>query len=143
MAVVALISCTKRKLDYACRAKDLYSKSNLFRHSYRYATIITDKIYILSAKHGLVDENTIIEPYDETLMRKNVGEKEEWSRNVIKTLAAASNLDNDEYVILAGKVYYERLLPSLKNYRIPLEGVILFNRPAVLNDLILREQAAK
>ena len=139
MAVFALISCTKSKLDYACRAKDLYSKSNLFRHSYRYACTITDKIYILSAKHGLVDKNTIIEPYDETLLDKNAIEKEEWAKNVIESLAAVSALDNDEYLILAGKVYFEKLLPRIKNYRIPLEGVSLFNRPGVLKDLISKE----
>jgi hypothetical protein len=141
VSVVALISCTKSKLDYACSAEDLYSKSNLFRHSYRYAGTITDKIYIMSAKHGLVDKNTIIEPYDETLLDKNAKEKEEWAKNVIESLAVVSDLDNDEFLILAGKVYYEKLLPRLKNYRIPLEGVSLFNRPGVLKDLISKEQA--
>lgn len=140
MAVIALISCTKSKLGHACAAKELYSKSNLFRYSYRYAVIIADRIYILSAKHGLVDENAVIEPYDETMKVKNATEKEAWALNVVESLSAVSDLDNDEYVILAGKVYYEKLLPRLKNHSIPLEGVSLFKRPGALKDLIDNKQ---
>ena len=140
MAVVALISCTKSKMDFACTAKELYSKSNLFRHSYWYAGIIADKIYILSAKHGLVDENAVIEPYDETLLDKNVKEKETWAAKVIESLAEVTDLENDEYVILAGKAYYQKLLPRLRNVQLPLEGVSLFDRPGVLNDLINNRQ---
>ena len=142
MSIIALISCTKRKQGYACPAKELYSKSNLFRHSYRYAGTITDKIYILSAKHGLVDENTIIEPYDETLLDKSSKEKEEWAVKVAEALSAESDLDNDEYVILAGKIYYEKLLPKFKKYRLPLEGVSLFERPGVLKELLGKGQSA-
>ena len=140
MAVVALISCTKSKMDYACTAKELYSKSNLFRHSYRYAGIIADMIYILSARHGLVNENAVIEPYDETLLDKNAKEKEEWAAKVFESLAEVTDLENDEYVILAGKVYYQKLLPRLKNVQMPLEGVSLFDRPGVLTDLINDKQ---
>jgi len=50
-------------------------------------------------------------------------------------------LSNDEYVILAGKIYYEKLLPRLKNYSIPLKGVSLFNSPGFLKDLISKEQS--
>jgi hypothetical protein len=140
MAVIALISCTKSKLSHACAAKELYSKSNLFRHSYDYAELIADKIYVLSAKHGLVDENDVIEPYDETLLNKSAKEKEKWAMDVLKSLTTVSDLSNDQYVILAGKVYYEKLLPGLKNYRIPLEGVSLFGRPGVLKELTAGKQ---
>ncbi len=140
MAVIVMISCTKSKMDYACTAKELYSKSNLFRHSYRYAGTVADKIYILSARHGLVDVNAVIEPYDETLLDKNAKEKEEWVAKVIESLAEVTDLENDQYVILAGKVYYQKLLPRLKHYRLPLEGISLFDRPGVLNDLINDKQ---
>lgn len=140
MAVIALISCTKSKLDRICKAKELYSKSNNFRYAYRYAEIIADKIYILSAKHGLVDENAFLEPYDETLMGKKSPEKEAWAAKVVESLAAVSDLDNDRYVILAGKAYYEKLLPKLKNHSLPLKNVNLFDGIAVLKDLINKEQ---
>ena len=140
MAVVVLISCTKSKLDYACTAKELYSKSNLFRHSYRYASIIADKIYILSARHGLLDENAVVEPYDETLLDKNAEEKKIWAEKVIESLGNFTDLENDEFVILAGKVYYQNLLPRLRNVQLPLEGISLFDRPGALNDLINNRQ---
>jgi hypothetical protein len=142
VSVIALISCTKSKQNYACPAKELYSKSNLFRHAYQYAKIIGDRVYILSAIHGLLGENDYIEPYDETLLDKSAKEKEEWAARVAESLSAVSDLDNDEYVILAGKAYYEKLLPILKNYRLPLEGVSLFKRPNVLNELIGKVQPA-
>ena len=34
---IALISCTKLKKSYACRASELYSASTLFSRSYKYA----------------------------------------------------------------------------------------------------------
>ena len=52
--VVALIACASRKQDAPCRAAELYAPSTLFSLSYAYARTLTDRIYILSAKHGLV-----------------------------------------------------------------------------------------
>lgn len=65
---VELISCSKSKRSYKCKASELYSPSKLFSLSYQYAKTFADKIYILSAKYGLVEENEIIEPYEKNLM---------------------------------------------------------------------------
>ncbi len=57
---IALISCVKTKRNAASKAKDLYI-SSLFKMNYTYAQRTCDKIFILSAKHGLLDENQIID----------------------------------------------------------------------------------
>ncbi len=136
MKYIALISCTKSKMDYPCTARELYSKSNLFRHSINYADLVADEVYILSAKYGLVADDDVIEPYDETLLTQSAKVIDAWAGKVADRLAIVADLDKDCFIILAGKVYYDKLLFRLKNYRLPLEGVSLFNRPGVLEELV-------
>jgi len=52
----------------------------------------------------LVDENEILEPYNETLKDKGVNERRAWAESVIKELQTVSDLTRDEFVVLAGKV---------------------------------------
>lgn len=57
---IALISCSKMKKTYPCPAHELYSASDLFSLSYQYAKKRADKVYILSAKYGLVVSDSFI-----------------------------------------------------------------------------------
>lgn len=41
-----------------------------FRLAYDLVKLVADKIFILSAKYGLVPEDMIIEPYNETMKDK-------------------------------------------------------------------------
>jgi hypothetical protein len=68
---IALISCTSIKKAYKCPARDLYSESPRFQLAFSFAKLIADKIFILSAKYGLVPEDMIIEPYNETLEERD------------------------------------------------------------------------
>ena len=62
-------------------------QSTLFKLSYLFAKMIgCDDIYVLSAKYGLLNEEEIIEPYDETLNRKNITERRNWADKVIAQL---------------------------------------------------------
>jgi hypothetical protein len=54
MARIALISCTSNKKAHKCPARELYSESPRFRLAYAFAKLVADKIFILSAKYGLV-----------------------------------------------------------------------------------------
>ncbi len=141
MAVVALISCSKSKQEYSCAAKELYSKSTLFRASYELANIVADKIYILSAKHGLVGDHEYLQPYDETLNTKSVDQRMKWAREVAENLARAADLKKEHFVILAGRDYYEQLLPHIDNYWLPLDNLRLFERTKKLNELINIERS--
>ncbi len=75
MEIVALIACTKKKRQGTFEAKYLYDESPLFRKSYQYAKQITDKIYILSAKYGLLKDSDVISTYDETLKNKALSQQ--------------------------------------------------------------------
>lgn len=64
--IVALIPCGSEKADHACRAGDLYTGST-FRMALAAATsdaVEADHVFIVSAKHGLISPDQIIEPYD-------------------------------------------------------------------------------
>ncbi|MCK9342857.1 MAG: hypothetical protein PHD85_01615 [Bacilli bacterium] len=66
---VTLVFCSKKKKNYSCPAYELYFASTPFSLLYQYAKKYADKIYVLSTKHGLVAEDLILEPYNETLKR--------------------------------------------------------------------------
>lgn len=140
MAKIALISCTSSKKDYVCQAKELYSESATFRLEYELANILAEDIYILSAKHGLLAKDTVLAPYDYTLMHKTIDIKMEWSNNVLNQMRETFSLEDDEFIILAGNDYCEYLLPSIKNYWLPLKGKRQGERQPMLRQLLTLER---
>ncbi len=105
---IVLISCVKGKNESRSLAKDLY-KGPLFKNSLCVAkSLQTDesKIFILSAKHHLLGLNTMIDPYEMTLKTFSNKEKSDWGKKVIQELKKVSNIDTDEFIILAGKEYF-------------------------------------
>ncbi|MBE6908982.1 MAG: hypothetical protein E7474_05190 [Ruminococcaceae bacterium] len=133
---VALISCTKEKMPCRCMARELYSPSTLFSLSYQYARQHADKIYILSAKYGLLAEDAIVEPYDLTLKTMSREERIQWTYRVYDQLKANCSVNEDTFMILAGRSYYEFLLPMLPNATLPLGSLPMGKRIAYLNDLV-------
>lgn len=61
---LAIISCKSGKMNYACEAKELYSKNVFFREQYAFLEAAYDKILIASAKHYLILPTKVIEPYE-------------------------------------------------------------------------------
>jgi len=98
---VVLIACCGKKLKEPAPAKDLY-RSDLFIKARRYAEQHGDRWFILSAKHGVVDPEAIIEPYDETLTEKSAAERRAWSAKVAVQLAGHKR---DRLTVLAGEAY--------------------------------------
>lgn len=66
--MIAFVGCVKSKKDHPCKAEEMYT-SDLFKKSLMYAKK-ADKVYILSAKYGLVELDEVILPYQETLNTK-------------------------------------------------------------------------
>lgn len=104
---------------------------------YHYAkSLMPDYIYILSAKYGLLEEEKIIYPYNETLKSKTEKEKKLWSYYIIQNLLKKGHdLDNDEFIILAGNEYRKYIIQKFKNYSIPLKGLTLFKQIQYLSKL--------
>lgn len=109
---VALVSCARRKTGNASVAESLYT-SDLFRKAGRLADQRFDSWYILSAKHGLLEPNQEIEPYDETLNRLATDVRKAWATRVEQQLGAVL-LPEDEIFFFAGLRYREFLEPLLQ-----------------------------
>ena len=142
MTTVALLSCTKSKKAYRCKAEQMYAESPRFRLAYTYASLVADEIYILSAKHGLLPADQQIDPYDESLNEKSPGERLKWKDKVLNALDSVSDADNDDYIIIAGQNYYEHLLPRIKRFWLPLRGKRLFDWARELERLLKLERSS-
>jgi len=123
MTKIALISCVSKKLSHREKAGNLYV-SPLFKFNLQYAhSLSPDKIFILSAKYGLLDLEQEIEPYNETLNSKSKEEIKIWADKIIEQLKEKSNLYEDEFIFLAGERYRKYLIPQIKNFKIPMQGL--------------------
>jgi cytoplasmic iron level regulating protein YaaA (DUF328/UPF0246 family) len=80
-------------------------------------------VFILSAKYGLLSPHDMIDPYEQTLKAMKAGERQEWAQRVISELRKRCNLEEDRFVVLAGMQYRENVVPHLKHYEIPMEGL--------------------
>ncbi|MBT3727094.1 hypothetical protein HOG21_05450 [bacterium] len=101
MSKIILISCVSKKLNLKSKAKDIYV-SSLFKKSLEYAELQNpDKIFILSAKYGLLKLNKKIEPYNQTLNLMTNYEKKSWSELVLKQLKKETNIKKDKFIFLA------------------------------------------
>lgn len=119
---IYLIGCGKSKMQYACPAKEMYT-GTLFQKSYAYAKAMhPDKIFILSAKYGLLDPELKIEPYDKTVKDFSAQQARKWADDVFTALEEKTDILNDEFVLLAGKDYYKYLIGRLNHCTLPLEG---------------------
>lgn len=103
--LVGLVSCSKSKLDEAAPARQLYSPSFVFDRSARYVEQHCDEWFILSAKHGLVDPDTIVAPYDETLAGASQARRDEWAAEVREALRARYEGRRVKFVLMAGRAY--------------------------------------
>jgi len=127
------------KLPFKAKAKDLYV-SPLFRYNLRYAESLNpDKIFILSAKYGLVDLEEIIEPYDITLNDMSAKEVKDWSDKIIEQLELVSDLREDKFVFLAGNKYIKYLLSHIVNYEIPMKGLGIGKQLKYLKEKVSNE----
>jgi cytoplasmic iron level regulating protein YaaA (DUF328/UPF0246 family) len=133
---IVLISCVKSKLDHPARAEDLYI-SPLFKYNLAYARKLKpNHIFILSAKYGLLRLSDKIAPYEQTLKTMPVAERRAWAASVLAGLSRYASLSDDEYIFLAGDSYREYLIPKIRHYQIPFEGVSFGNQLKALKQLV-------
>lgn len=124
MKKIVLLSCGKKKRNRRAKAGDMYI-SPLFTKSLNYAKqkLRPDRIFILSAKHGLLGLGDEIEPYDKTLNDMGEGEKRQWASKVLKQLQSRADLDSDHFTFLAGDDYRKFLIHDIKHYSVPMKGL--------------------
>ena len=122
MKKIYLISCVAKKLEGTHEAYKLYSPSVLFKSHWNWAlkqgANPKENIFILSAKHQLISPFEKIEKYDLTLKTMKKEEKIEWTKKVVEQLKKKFKLEETEFIILAGRDYYEYLIKELPNYKL-------------------------
>lgn len=130
-----LVSCSKTKGSYRAPAGDLYT-SALFVKSRRLADTYHLPYSILSAKHGLVAPDALIDPYDVTLKGADRAFRDEWGRRTAKQIDEAFPRGK-RLLLLAGSDYVEPLRQNLPRFArrvdLPLEGLSLGMRLSVLD----------
>ena len=117
---IYLVSCVAEKSPTPAPARDLYL-STWFKLAR--ARVERDQApwFILSAKHGLLDPNTVVEPYDETLNRMGMAARRAWADRVQAQMTERLP-DAHEVVIFAGARYRENLEDYLRA-RFPLVSI--------------------
>ena len=88
MKILGLLACTSNKTSSTGTAKEVYSKSNMFKEQIHYLEENCDEVRIVSAKHGLITPLDIIQPYDFAVKElvKNLIEYEAWKIRVGKQI---------------------------------------------------------
>ena len=131
-----LVACAKKKRASARRARDLYS-SALFTKASELADRCAEDWFILSAKHGLLHPERVIEPYDLTLNSMSAAERRAWADGVLEMLLPSMR-GSEEMAILAGSVYRENLVGPIKalgcQVEIPMDGLKIGRQLQWLNE---------
>ena len=117
---ITLVACCKPKLGHPALARDLYLSPRF--KTFRRLAEQRGRWFILSAKYGLVDPDTVIEPYDKTLTKMPAAERRAWGHRVRDQLAAAGLLETP-LVSLAGNAYVNPLLAAGVKVSQPMKGM--------------------
>lgn len=122
---ISLVSCVSVKRASPAPAKDLY-QSTWFIKARAYVEANGARWFILSAKHGLVQPDEVISPYELTLNTMGIAERRNWARLVQKQMD--ERMPNAKCIeVLAGQRYREFLMDYLRGrgttVDIPMEGL--------------------
>ena len=135
-ADLCLVSCVSVKLPDAAPARDLYV-SPWFLKARACIEALGCPWYILSAKHGLLDPRSTIDPYDETLKAMSVDRRRTWARGVIEDLAPRL-AGVGSATLFAGMTYREFLEPELRGrglkLHVPMQGLGIGQQLSWLSD---------
>ena len=122
---IYLVSCVGKKLSAPAPARELYT-SPWFRKARAYVERTGHPWFVLSAKHGLVSPDEMLDPYDVSLDSMGVADRRLWAGRVLTQLEP--HLEGVTSVtFLAFTSYREFLEPSLRRRGlaicIPMEGL--------------------
>lgn len=130
MLTIGLVGCGKGKLERAARARDLYTGA-LFRKASAYCSANYAVWFILSAKHGILEPNEVIDPYDLSLKDMPLAARQTWAHRVLKQIDERG-LSEGKFYIHAGERYSEHPEPSLNSERL-LRGLSIGKQLAWYN----------
>lgn len=132
---ICLVSCVKSKLTSPAPARDLYI-SAWFQGVRELVEARGVPWYILSALHGLVAPDQVIQPYERTLKSLGAADRRLWAEKVMDdlrpTLVYCSRV-----LMFAGEAYREHLVSLLRksgvDVGVPMQGLRLGEQLAWLS----------
>lgn len=104
-----IVPCSATKGDRPAAARDLY-QSVYFRQALAAAEAQADRVLILSAKHGLIDPDQVIAPYELTM-----GDPGSVTPTQIADQAVALGIDDDDIYALLPARYFAALDEGLRS----------------------------
>lgn len=131
--IIGLVGCASQKLKRPALARELYV-STLFRKASAHAEANSDVWYILSAKHGLLNPDQIVEPYDVKLGTKAAGPIHAWGQRVRDQLEFRHPDEDIELLALAGGQYIYAFYNGPWKVSDPLKGMGIGQRLAWLTN---------
>lgn len=111
---VGLISCTRDKKSFPCSARRLYSESAKFSACLEFAEAHYDRIFVVSAKHGLVRLDELLNHYDLSLEELTERARNSWAEEIAKSLGSEGITIYDTVYIHATALYTEHLRRALE-----------------------------
>jgi hypothetical protein len=114
--LIAIVACGEKKSPYPVKARYMYQGS-YHKLCLNYALTLTARVYILSAKYGLLDLSEIIEPYNVKMDDKN-----SVKIDFIRQQAEELNLLNEKVIVLGGSEYVKICSKIWKEIETPLKG---------------------
>ena len=123
MRTLVVVTCVKEKLTGRHKAKDLYT-SDLFKKMRKYVETYKFDWKIISAKHGLINPEDVIESYeDESLDQfkllhgkraEDLKARKEILKNIIQEQLRSVIENYERIILMCGKNYRDIILPFLK-----------------------------
>lgn len=114
---VALVGCGKQKMQQTSRACDMYT-GQLFKLSYAHArnNVSVDDVFIISALHGLLDPFKEIAPYDLSINKLLISERDDWSNKIVRDIVDAYPLTRVRLVFYAGSAYVKPITNAARTH---------------------------
>ena len=135
--MIGLVSCSAQKLSHDAPARELYC-SSLFKKSLAYAEAHCEKTYVLSARHGLVELDQVLKPYDQTLSKQSKQMRQVWGNRVAGMMFQLH--PSHQFLLLAGADYMLAIRHGTrhecqKQIEEPLRGMMIGERLAFLKEV--------
>ncbi|MEO1417590.1 MAG: DUF6884 domain-containing protein [Bacteroidota bacterium] len=130
---MVLLCSANRKAPHPLPALELY-RSEFFRLGRSHAqSFEPEKIYILSAEHGLVLGDQVLEPYTMTMSAlAQEGDVQAWAQLVVDQLKVQVDLTKYEVIVLGLRKFAQPIADRLPHAQAPLVGM---NMPQAMNYL--------
>lgn len=130
MSRLVVIPCGGRKASEPVPAGLLYTGS-YHRVCRRAADRLGGHIVILSARHGFLELDTVVAPYD-----LRMGQGGSVTVEALREQAARRDLGGDEVIVLAGRAYADRVTAVWPHAIRPLDGARgMGHQMAILNTI--------